>query len=331
MGDDPGAIAKLLEKAGYQVTLLVDDQATPGPVFRALQSHPSVIYFATHGGEDDATKETAIGLAGYIGVAGKDSSLTGPMAVQRLNDLMMKEGVPGPAAAGVIVGCLDEVNGSHFCFPYAYPRFFQEAVGKQGVPDSFVFLDACHTATFPAMAQAFKARVYLGYDPTVSGYATPLIARYIFTNMLRPGHSVREAWDRALHLTEGAGAVWPEDQMLNPGSHPDVDLKGEAGKLKAWGKDYNPYSRIDNPVFWLMRMARQSYNDIDQGANSIDRCLKEQWGYPGGRKPGQNALGDQFCSKGILGNHVPTAPEVSNARNLVSGTPDLPPGRFVLH
>jgi hypothetical protein len=330
MGDDPGAIAKLLEKAGYQVTLLVDDQATPGPVFRALQSHPSVIYFATHGGEDDTTKQTAIGIAGFIGVAGKDSSLTGPVAVQRLNDLMMKENVPGPAAAGVSVGCLDEVNGSHFCFPYVWPRFFQEALGKQGVPDSLVFLDACHTATFPAMAQAFKARVFLGYDPTVNGKATPLIARYIFTNMLRQGHSVREAWDRALHLTEGAGAVWPEDQMLNPASHSDVDLKGEAAKLKAWGKDYNPYFRINNPVFWLMRMARESYNDIDQGANSIDRCLREHWVYPGGKKPGENALADQFCSKGILGSHVPTAPEVINARSLVSGTPDLPSGRFVL-
>jgi len=80
-----------------------------------------------------------------------------------------------------------------------------------------------------------------------------------------------------------------------------------------------------------MRMARESYNDINQGASSIDRCLSQQWVYPNGRKPGQNALADQFCSKGILGNHVPTAQEVNDARNLVSGTPNnLPSGRFVL-
>jgi len=49
LGDDPEGIAKGLEKVGHNVKLLIDGQATPGEVFRALQSRPTVIYFATHG------------------------------------------------------------------------------------------------------------------------------------------------------------------------------------------------------------------------------------------------------------------------------------------
>jgi hypothetical protein len=325
-GDDPQEIVNQLKKAGYtSVTFLLDDAATPGAVYHALQSRPSVIYFATHGGVNDNNSH-AIGVAGFIGVAGSAGNLTVPFAVKRLHDLLTSEGVPGPVAAGAAVGCMEEVNGRAFCFPILSPGFFAAALGSQGVPDAFVFLDACHTASYPAFAKAFKAKVFLGYDPTVNAWASARITRYLFTNMARPGHSVREAWDRALHLTEGAGLMWPEDSILSPDPTGTVDLKAEAAKLKAWGTGLKPYDRIHNQVFWLMRLARHSTADVNEGASALGRCLAQYWTPPG--KPA--GLADLFCNQGGLGNHTPTDQEVNDARHLVSGRPAEPSGRFVL-
>ena len=82
-------MGKQLAKAGYDVTVLVDDQATPGPVFRALQTRPTVIYFATHGGEDKEHHINAIAVAGFIGAAAEKGvsvgRLTPSVAVKRLH------------------------------------------------------------------------------------------------------------------------------------------------------------------------------------------------------------------------------------------------------
>ena len=330
LGDDPQGVAKQLQKAGYDVTTLIDDQATPGPVFRALQTRPSVIYFATHGGVDDEHHNNAIAVAGFIGASAQKGAivgrLTGPMSVKRLNDLLASEGVPKQAAAAVTVGCLEEVNGVEFCFPYLWPDFFLTALGNQGVPDSFVFLDACHTASYPALAQTFNAKVFLGYDPTVDGWATARFTKYLFENMVHRGHSVREAWDRLKHLTEGAYVVWLEDSVLSPVAQGDVDLKVEGAKLQAYGINQQPYYRINNQVFWLMRNARWASQDVNNGAQSLERCYNLFW-KPPGKPPG---IGEPFCNSGTLGNHTPTQQEVDDARHLVCGIPQQPAGRFVL-
>ena len=331
LGDDPEGVAKQLEKAGYEATVLLDEKATPGAVFRALQARPAVIYFATHGGVDNNSKTNAVAVSGFIGVAAEEAKdqtpgmLTAPLAVKRLTDLLKKEGVPGPATEGVSVGCLEKVNGFQFCFPMLWPRFFKVALGKQGVPDSFVFLDACHTASYPALARTFKAKAFLGYDPTVAGWATARFARYLFTNMVRRGHSVRESWDRLKHLTEGAYVVWLEDSILSPVAKGEVDLKEEAAKLTGWGIDQKPYDRINNQVFWLVRQARWASQDVNNGAEALGRCLDLFW--KPGKRPGP---GEPFCNSGSLGAHTPTADEVEDARYLVSGKPSKPIGRFVL-
>jgi hypothetical protein len=330
LGDDPEGVAKQLEKAGYNVTVLIDDQATPGPVFRALQARPTVIYFATHGGVDDDHHNNGIAVAGFIGATAEKGvtvgRLTPPVAVKRLHDLLVSEGLPGRAAAAVSIGCMEAVNGVQFCFPYLWPDFFKTALGSQGAPDSFVFLDACHTASYPALAQAFKPKVFLGYDPTVEGWATARFAKYLFENMVHRGHSVQEAWDRLKHMTEGAYVVYLEDSILSPVAQGDVDLKEEGKKLQAWGIDQKPYERINDQVFWLMRNARWASQDVNNGASALGRCYDLFW-KPPGKRPG---IGEPFCSQGTLGAHTPTADEVEDARFLVSGKPSKPVGRFVL-
>jgi len=331
LGDDPQGVAEQLEKAGYNVTVLIDDQATPGAVFRALQARPTVIYFATHGGVDDENHSNAIAVGGFIGASAEKGvavgRLTTSMSVKRLHDLLANEGLPRQAQAAVSVGCLEEaVNGVQFCFPYLWPDFFRTALGSQGVPDSFVFLDACHTASYPALAQTFNPKVFLGYDPTVEGWATARFSKYLFENMVHRGHSVQEAWDRLKHMTEGAYVVYLEDSILSPVAQGDVDLKEEGAKLQAYGINQQPYYRINNQVFWLMRNARWASQDVNNGAEALERCYNLFW-KPPGKPPG---IGEPFCNSGILGNHTPTEKEVEEARNLVSGKPAQPAGRFVL-
>lgn len=154
-GDDLNANAALLEKAGYQTTVLIDDKATPGAVFRALQAWPGGIYFGTHGG--DHLDRAGIAVGGHLGTTDEPWDVR----TRRLREMLMREGVPGPAAAAVTVGCMGGSRGRAFCFPLLWPRFIEVALGGQGAPDSFVFLDACHSAKNPSLARAFRAKAFL--------------------------------------------------------------------------------------------------------------------------------------------------------------------------
>ena len=326
LGDDPYWLAEELRKADYNVKLLVDDQATPGPIFRALQTKPSIIYFSTHGGvagtEDGGN---AIASAGELGAKYKD--VKNPVTVgERLRDLLNAEGLPEAARAGITWGVMDSSNGFVFRAPLLLPKFFEEALGKQGVPGSLVYVDACYSAAYSDLARAFKAKAYLGHVATVAGWASARFARYIFSNMLHRGHSVREAWDRLVNLCNGAYVVYLEDSILSPVARGDVDLKEEAANMVAWGIGQKPHSRINNEVFWLMRMARWANKDVNDGADTLARCYAQYW-RPPSKRPG---LADQYCNSGILGSHTPVAEEVEDARHLVSGRPSKPIGRFVL-
>jgi hypothetical protein len=66
-----------------------------------------------------------------------------------------------------------------------------------------------------ARAQAFKPKVFLGYDPTVEGWATARFSKYLFEHMVHHGYSVQEAWDRLKHMTEGAYVVYLENSILS--------------------------------------------------------------------------------------------------------------------
>ncbi|MBZ5562884.1 MAG: hypothetical protein LAP13_10725 [Acidobacteriia bacterium] len=329
LGDDPEGIAKQLhDKAEYDVTTLIDDQATPGAIFRALQSRPSVIYFATHGSPaSPEDKMNAIAAGGFVGARRTDKApgfLTPKIATQRLSEMLAEQKLPDAARAGVSTGCLERVGNFAFCFPMLWPKFFEVALGDQGVPDSFVFLDACYTAQYPVLAHSFKARAFLGYNDEMAGWATARFAKFLFGNLEHRGHSVREAWDRLLDICHGAGTIWLEDSIVSPVARGDVNLEEEVQKLQGWGIDQKPYDRVNAPVFWLMFMARWS-NDINKGADTLQRCFTQYWGR--NKRPG---LADTFCNNGILGNHTPDQKEVEDARNLVAGKPTKPVGRFVL-
>ena len=333
LGDDPEGIAKGLEKVGHNVKLLIDGQATPGEVFRALQSRPTVIYFATHGGlgsTPTVDEVNAVAVAGFLGVdtTGKQKGfLTPALARSRLADLLAKDNVPEAARSkeAVTYSCMQEGANMSFCFPLLLPKFFELALGEHGAPDSFAFIDACYSGTSPIMAKTINPKVYLGYTDTMEGWASARFAKYLFGNLEHRGHSVGEAWDRLLHLTEGAGVVYLEDSILSQVIQGGVDLKKEGTRVQLWGIDHIRYHRINNEVFWLMGMARWSSQDINNGADTLGRCYDQYWKL--NKRPG---LADQFCNSGILGDHTPTEEEVALARHLVAGKPTKPLGRFVL-
>ncbi|MGA3327271.1 MAG: lipocalin family protein [Terriglobia bacterium] len=333
LGDDPEGIAKKLENVGYDVKLLIDGQATPGAVFRALQSRPTVIYFATHGGLGSTpTVEdvNAVAVAGFLGVdttSKQKGFLTPALARSRLADLLAKDNVPEAARSkeAVAFSCLQEGENMSYCFPLLLPKFFELALGEHGAPNSFAFIDACYSGTYPIMAKTINPKVFMGYTDTMEGWASARFAKYLFCNLEHRGHSVGEAWDRLLHLTEGAYVVYLEDSILSPVAQGNVDLKKEGAKVQLWGIDHMHYHRINNEVFWLMRMARWASQDINNGANTLGRCYDQYWKL--NKRPG---LADQFCNSGILGDHTPTEEEVELARHLVSGKPTKPLGRFVL-
>jgi len=319
LGDDPPANAATLEKAGYHTTLLLDEKATPGAIYHALAQRPGVVYISTHGGAMADT--AAIGVGPLLGIRGEARE----MVHRRLHDLLVAEGVPGRAAAAVTVACIEDVGRTSFCFPLLWPGFFKAAVGSNGLPESFVYIDACHSAQNTALAQAFKPKAYLGFEPSVAGWASARFARFIFSNMARNGHSVREAWDRMNDVCENPNLTWPEDEIISPPTNPtDTDLKTEAHGMVAMGINQQKYDRINTETMWLMYQARRSYRDINGGANALERCWDLYW-KDGKRTP----IADQFCNDGISVS-MPIEEEVYNARHLVSGNPKQPIGRFVL-
>lgn len=329
LGDDPEGIAKKLTDAGYEVELLLDDKATPGPVFRALQARPSIVYFSTHGGIMGQDADiNGIGVAGFLGAKSlhkREGFLTAPKARERLKALLDEEGLPEAARKGVTWSYMDWEEDFAFAFPVLLPKFFEEALGKDGLPEAVVFLDACYTTIYPALAQAFKPRAFLGFNETIAGWASARFSLFLFSDLIRKGHSVREAWSRCRQLCAGARMMRKEDAFLDPVVQGDIDLKKEALMFTAWGQDLKPYDLISVPVNWLMRIARWESEDINAGAKALERCLKNYWGP--GKRPG---VGDQFCNSGILGGHTPTAAEVEEACHLICGRPSKPTGRFVL-
>ncbi len=331
LGDDPQIIINILrDKAKYEVTSLIDDEATPGAIFRALQSKPSVIYFGTHGApgspEDKLNAVAAAGLVAARAMDKRPGAITSKQASEALARMLQEQGVPEAARAGVSTGCLEREGDFAFCFPLLWPKFFEVALGGHGAPDGFVFMDACYSAQFTKLAETFKAKTYFGYDVDMPGWSTARFAKYIFSNLQHKGHSAREAEIRLRHLTKGAGVVWLEDSILSPPiGKGDADLTVDATHLHAWGSDLKEYEEINNSVFWLMIMARMS-NDINKGADALNGCLKDYWRT--GKRPG---LAAPFCNNGITGSHTPTAQEVEDASHLVSGKPTNTHGRFVLH
>ena len=329
LGDDPEGIAKMLTDSGYEVELLLDDRATPGPVFRALQAHPSIVYFSTHGGIMGSEEDiNGIGVAGFLGAKSlhkRAGFLTGPKARERLKALLDEEGLPEAAREGVTWSYMDWQEDFAFAFPVLKPKFFEEALGKEGLPETFVFLDACYSSIYPVLAKAFKPRAFLGFNETIAGWASARFSKFLFSDIVRKGHSVREAWSRCRQLCAGARMMRKEDALLHPVAQGGIDLNKEAQMFTAWGRNQEPYDLISVPVNWLMRIARWESEDINAGAKALERCLKNYWGP--GKRPG---VGDQFCNSGILGDHTPTAAEVEEACHLICGRPLDPIGRFVL-
>jgi hypothetical protein len=325
LGDDPEFIATELRKAGFEVTLLVDDQASPGPIFRALQAHPSIIYYSTHGGASgEGTNSLAsAGIIGVHSMEGRPNFLTRETALAALKALLDKEGIPEAARGGVSIGAIDPGNGFSFLFPQLWPKFFEEALGK-GTPQTFVYLDSCFSGDSPSLARALNAKAFIGSKSTVAGWASARFAKYVFKNMIHKGHSVREAWDRLRNVCHGSYVVYVEDSIASPVAKGDVDMAVECDNLVAWGLDQKPYEKVTSGTFTLMRMARWASNDINSGADSLKRCYNLFW--KTGKRPG---IGEGFCTQGVT-DHTPTGPEVEDACHLVSGKPEEPAGRFVV-
>lgn len=247
-------------------------------------------------------------------------------AKENLRKLLDAEGIPEAARDGVTFNCAEFDKDIGFVFPMLWPKFFEVALGKKGTPQSFVYLDACFSADSPALAHAFNAKAFIGSTSTVAGWATARFARYIFSNMIHRGHSVREAMDRLRNLCKGAYVIYLEDSILSPVARGDVDLAVESEHLQSWGIDQKPYDRISNEIFSLIRMARWANKDVNNGAESLGRCFDLFWKTPG-KRPG---LGETFCTQGLIGAYTPTGPDVEDARHLVSGHPSKPIGRFVI-
>jgi hypothetical protein len=330
-GEDPAALAKLFRDAGYEVTRVIDDQATPGRIFRELQKRPSIVYIASHGGVFGVEEDlNAVACAPSLGARAEDKR-PGYLKKQDVRELLSAmldgEGLPKEARDGVGWSFTEHHNGLTFAFPILLPKFFEAALGGAGMPDGLVFLDACYSARYAALARAFKAKTFIGYNEAVAGWASARFSRYVFTNLVRKGHSAREAVARLRSLCNGAYVINLEDSIVSPvAKGSDIDLATEVTFVESWGSDFKPYPGISTEVLWLMRMARWANKDVNQGADTLGRCYAQYW-RPPSKRPG---LADQFCNQGLVGSHTPTEPEVEDARHLVSGKPTKPGGRFVI-
>lgn len=320
-GEDLTYIKNQLRKAGVEdITSLVDAQATPGAIYRALQERSyGVIYFPSHGGTD---KEGRVGVVsgGYLGDF-RDRPGTVAEANRRLKLMLERENVPLDAIArdGVTIAWVDIHNGMAYAFPLLWPPFFESALRGKDYSRSLVYIDSCFSAATTSLAKLFKPRVYLGNTVTCTFYSSAQAAKHIFTTMARSNRTVREAWDRVHDVTEAGMATLPEDDLL--ASTDTLDMRKECSILQAYGDLQEPYKRIGDTIHWLLFMGRWTEQDINQGGDSLQRCCDNWW--EDEKRPG---LADQYCNQGILGSHYPTPEEVEEARYLLTGRPWGPYG-----
>jgi len=348
LGGNPGAIGqfagefdregarKALEKRGYEVTTVVDDDATLTNIVDALGGvsgpAPGLVIFSTHGSQRGGLL-TGDDLGNWSDWDGVDAAWAKVReeAKKISPDLLTFEGGTEEAPKTFeLLGMAYEKSTNPFnsgdFFVNLTPAFWRWLASHNGgFHDSLVFIGACSTDATPDLRDAVQAKAYFAWASPANSVVDAAVMEYMIDSLVRPTHTAEEAYYNIIRVFATGQRIYDEDSDLAP-AFDQAFSKGQAflGLFHGYGwngSEMVPYmtsgwlDRKMNPgnVWWLVFTGRWDKKAGD-GAYALVQCWDNYWHDPANR-PG---LRDAFCNAASPGG-APSADEVGYATFVLTG------------
>lgn len=217
-GEDPGYIAAVLKKAGYEVEgPHLDQQVTVKRLYELMKDRSlGVLYFSTHGG--DVGSETILSLGQQIPAKFNESPKT---REKYLKDTVTRDlGADAwPKLKGsLMVGCV--YNDVPFI---SITNSFFRAVNLD-LSAGLAYMSGCDTAMSPYLRDSMRARSFVGWKSETHMELTGDMSKAFWRCLDRKTRSDREAMDWGINYLLGA--------------------KGYDEKLKVYGATYDPKNLV---------------------------------------------------------------------------------------
>lgn len=337
-GEDPDVLRDQLLRAGYQsadITVKIDDEVSPKTIADELLKNPGIFYISTHG----ASGRNPDGTPGFLLVTGtKVVPKRGQSRDQALVEAVLGLGLPDYLQETISwypVAVDREEDRLFLGVGDAFFKALRDNNSDWDMSRSLVYLDACQSTATPSAVNLLRPAALLGWRTSNGVDVSSRYSQHFFRNAVRKTHSVREIWYERHRVLMTRQAIYEEDALLDD---PDYVIRkrlvAHDASFEAYGSDGKPYTypgdglypnTETDVVFWLVWLGRWN-QDPDTASANLLSCYDQVW------SKGRKGLGvSPLCTAGYLGNHVPTAQEVKEARQLINGQPaPIPGGRWTM-
>jgi hypothetical protein len=328
--------ADILEDHGYEVTQLMDEDATLLAIIEDLgattRRAPGLVMINSHG-SPHGWMATGVDL-GHDGpdARARLQTLERELAKAGYGDLLTFDGgtLTNPKTLGLVSLHREDAEGVFDYFVAITPSFWAWLTEAAHVDfsHSLVYAASCWSDDQPDNRIAIKARAFLGITALANPKLVGAMGNYLVAHLARKTHSAEEAYYNLFRIVATRQAIYKEDVGLKE-AIPEALTKQHKWLeyFRGWGWDgkqllaYDINGWLDramNPgsVWYLLYAGRWSKDAFDGGLMLV-RCWKDYWvnGDPGGMK-------DQICNSAHPGDV--TQDEVAYATYLLTGNLMLP-------
>ncbi len=327
---------RILDKHGYKVDSLMDEEATPLAIIKALgattRRAPGLVMINSHG-SPQGWMATGVDL-GHDGpdARARFQSVGRELAAAGFGDLLTFDGgtPASPKTLGLMTLHREGAEGVFDYFVSITPSFWAWLSDAAHVDfsHSLVYAASCWSDDQPDNRLAVKARAFLGITALANPALVGAMGNYLVAHLARRTHSAEEAYYNLFRIVATRQAIYREDVGLQK-AIPQALSKQHAWLtyFRGWGwngselvaYDINGWlDRVMNPgsVWYLLFAGRWSKDAFDGGLMLV-RCWNDYWvnGDPGGLK-------DPVCKQAHPGDV--TKNEVAYATYLLTGNQMLP-------
>jgi hypothetical protein len=280
----------MLEHDGYQVLRATDGGATVAKLIQDLSgSTPGFIVLSTHGASDGSL------LSGnYLGADFSGASQNLNKLENQLHDTY---GVPTADInlASPPVQNTSPLQSAYFANISAGFWSWLRTKGGADFSHSLVLVDACDSDQTPALRNAFEARAYFTFSPTVTGQLGGAVEFYLVSELTRPTVTAEEAYYNMLRIDTTGKEAYSFDSIFNgvfkaqQGFNPKGVSAGIYQVLNAYGWDGStmvPYvgngwltSGLDEGEIWTMLWASRWDGNTKQGIANLEGCWNALWSH----------------------------------------------------
>jgi len=331
LGENLELIERKLRSCHYDVTMLVDHDATPRRLHHHITTNkpaPGVIYVSTHGGASRDRIYLTTGV--YLGPGQSEAAIHDFLGSETVASILHVNVPPGyledtayRVHEAVAPMWFQQFRNIPVCFLGISDTFFAKMVQNEGVDfsTSFMYANGCSTGKHNALAESSGAKMVLGHVRPTHIPSNCIHSHYLFMRMAKPTFSVREVLGLMKHVVHNRVSVfYPEDAWLAGVREVDNDA------LILYGADAQECEIPTFDSLYLCWMARWDSKDPEEGCEALQQTYDNYWS-----KGSFSRLKSPFANAGVRGTHMPTAEEVELGRHLVCGVPAMGCGRFTLN